>query len=49
MNYYRIGNLNFEGKAVFGNEDGGIFEDRAKFWRDLGAHLPAAHTKKDEL
>lgn len=49
MNYYRIGNLNFEGKAVFGNEDGGIFEDRAKFWRDLGAHLPAAHTNKDEL
>lgn len=42
--------MNFEGKPVFGNENGGMFEERAKFWRDLGAHVPAsAHHKKDEL
>lgn len=49
INYYRIGNLNFENKPMFGNEYGGMFEDRAKFWRELGAHLPAANVKKDEL
>lgn len=25
---------------MFGMESGGLFEDRAQFWRDLGAHLP---------
>lgn len=34
---------------MFGNENGGLFEERAKFWRELGAHLPAAKNKNDEL
>ena len=49
INYYRIGNWHFENKTMFGNENGGILEDRATFWRFLGAHLPAVHLKKDEL
>lgn len=41
--------MNFDGKPLFGNENGGMFEERAKFWRELGAHVPAAQAKKDEL
>lgn len=49
LNFYRIGNWNFETKPMFGMEDDGLFEDRAKFWRELKAFLPASHTIKDEL
>lgn len=48
VNYYRIGNFHFDTKPMFGMESGGIFEDRARFWREIGAHLPA-HSNKDEL
>lgn len=27
----------------------GLFQDRANFWYELGAHLPARTDKKDEL
>lgn len=47
--YYRIGNLNFQGKPVIGMEYGGLFEDRAKFWRKLAAHLSSNYATKDEL
>lgn len=47
LNFYRIGNWNFEAKAMFGMENDGLFEDRSKFWRELGAFLPAS--TKDEL
>lgn len=53
VTFYRIGNANYPGKALFGMEDGGIFQDRADFWRHIGAHLPSRDTetipKKDEL
>lgn len=53
VSYYRIGNANFPGKSLFGNENGGIFQDRADFWYRIGAHLPARDTEKvvnrDEL
>lgn len=35
VNYYRLGNFDFESKPMFGMENGGIFEDRTKFWRHL--------------
>ncbi|XP_031633819.1 venom carboxylesterase-6-like isoform X1 [Contarinia nasturtii] len=37
LNFYRLGNLHFDGKPMFGNENGGIFEERAKFWREINA------------
>ena len=49
LNYYRIGNLNFETKSMFGMEFDGLFEDRAKFWGELGAFLPSKHIERDEL
>lgn len=49
LNYYRIGNSNFEGKSMFGMEYDGLFEDRATFWRELGAFLPSEKSSKDEL
>lgn len=49
MKYYRLGNLNFDGKPMFGTENGGIFEERAKFWRELEAHLSSVKAQKDEL
>lgn len=41
IDYYRIGNANFDGKPKFGMEYGGLFENRAQFWRTIGANLPA--------
>lgn len=49
VNYYRLGNLNFDSKPMFGTEKGGIFEERAKFWRELGTHLLSSKPKKTEL
>lgn len=46
VKYYRLGNLNFDSKPMFGTEKGGIFEERAKFWRELGTHLPSITQKK---
>lgn len=39
LNYYRIGNWHFENSSLFGMENNGLFEDRAKFWRELNAFL----------
>lgn len=49
LKYYRIGNSNHNGKPLFGMEVDGIFHDRAKFWREIGAHLPSQDFKRDEL
>lgn len=49
IDFYRIGNFHFENKPTFGMESGGLFDDRMKFWKELGAHLPAKHFHKDEL
>lgn len=49
LNYYRFGNWNFGTKSMFGMENGGLFEDRAKFWRELSAFLPSKHLENDEL
>lgn len=49
LEYYRIGNTNFEGKPIIGMESGGLFDDRAQFWLQLGANLPANYTQRDEL
>lgn len=49
VNYYRIGNFHFEDKAMFGMENGGLFEDRTKFWRDLAAFSSANPPNKGEL
>lgn len=35
INYYRIGNFHFEDKPMFGMETGGLFENRAEFWREI--------------
>lgn len=43
LNYYRLGNLHFDGKTIFGRENGGIFEERAKFWREINAFSPNAN------
>lgn len=48
LKYYRIGNLNHDGKPLFGMEIDGVFQDRAEFWREIGAHLPT-RSLKDEL
>lgn len=48
IDYYRIGNYNFEDKSLIGMESGGLFEDRAQFWREINAHLPKTHIQ-DEL
>lgn len=50
INYYRLGNLNFEGRPIIGmeNEDG-LFEDRAKFWRHLGLHSSLKYPSNEEL
>lgn len=48
LNYYRIGNTNHDGKPMFGMEEG-LFDDRARFWREIGAHLPARSNAKEEL
>lgn len=34
---------------MFGMEDGGIFQERAEFWRKTGAHLPSQSRIKEEL
>lgn len=47
LNYYRIGNQN-EDKPFIAMETG-LYEDRARFWREIGAHLPANVRQKDEL
>lgn len=44
VNYYRIGRLHFESKPLFGMESGGLFDERTKFWRELGANKPTNHT-----
>lgn len=44
INYYRIGNLNFEAKPTFGMESDGIFENRAEFWRKLETYLYGNHS-----
>lgn len=49
LNFYRIGNWNFDTNSMFGMEDGGLFEERAKFWRELGAFSPVNQMTKDEL
>lgn len=49
VQYYRIGNWNFDNKPMFGMENDGIFHERAEFWRKIQAHLPARSTIKDEL
>lgn len=49
LNYYRIGNSNFEDKPIVGMEHSGLFENRAKFWRQLLSHVPQQLAKKDEL
>lgn len=48
VNYYRLGNFHFEGKPTFGMENG-IFEDRAKFWRDLGLYSKKKYPSDDQL
>nr|AXB38858.1 juvenile hormone esterase [Sitodiplosis mosellana] len=49
ITYYRLGNLNFDGKPMFGTEKGGIFEERAKFWRVLEARIHSTKPQKDEF
>lgn len=49
LKYYRIGNYKFPGERMVGMESGGIFADRADFWRKIGAHLPARNSAKEEL
>lgn len=48
VNYYRFGNLNFEEKPLFGSETGGIFENRAKIWREI-TKQSNSNAQKDEL
>lgn len=48
LDYYRIGHAHDAKKPLLGMETG-LFDNRAEFWRDLGAHLPARHGTKDEL
>ncbi|XP_031628536.1 liver carboxylesterase 1-like [Contarinia nasturtii] len=43
LRYYRFGNLNFDGKPMFGMEENGIFEERTKFWREIEAFQPSAN------
>ncbi|XP_031616881.1 cholinesterase 2-like, partial [Contarinia nasturtii] len=49
LRYYRFGNLNFDGKPMFGMEENGIFEERTKFWREIEAFLPSTHSQKEEI
>lgn len=42
ISYYRIGNYHFEDKPMIGMETGGLFEDRAQFWRDIHTNLQNA-------
>lgn len=49
VNYYRIGNSHFEDKAMFGMEDGGIFEDRTEFWREINSLMPEEQTSQCQL
>lgn len=49
VNYYRLGNLHFDNKPMFGMESGGIFEDRAAFWRQLYANLLNKKSANDEF
>ncbi|XP_031636223.1 venom carboxylesterase-6-like [Contarinia nasturtii] len=44
LNYYRLGNLNYDGKPMFGMERHGIFEERTKFWREIEAFQPSAQS-----
>lgn len=46
---YRIGNTYFKGNPKFGMEHGGLFEERAKFWRMIGAHSQVDYSVKNEL
>lgn len=39
VNYYRIGNFHFDEQPLFGMETGGLFEDRAEFWREIQSSL----------
>lgn len=47
LNYYRIGNLN-EHQPFIAMETG-LYDDRARFWREIGAHSPPKVAAKDEL
>lgn len=49
LKYYRIGNSNHNGKSLLAMEIDGIFNDRANFWRKIGAHLPRHSLGRDEL
>lgn len=46
-NYFRIGNLHFEDQPRFGMENGGIFEDRAQFWREIHSSLRSNEATAD--
>lgn len=48
LDYYRIGNLHQEHEPIV-KMDRGLFDERARFWRTVGAHLPASHLFKEEL
>lgn len=48
IDYYRIGNFNFNGKPMFGM-DVDLFENRSIFWRDLGLYSTKKYPSNDEL